>query len=146
MKLYHTTWRTSVRRIRAFGLRLAQTSNWTDGLGKRRGNGAIYAFTEKIDAIRWAHKMEWEFCRASGVRKTAIVTIDVDPEAWEQDLSDPLTRISHSGPWLRTWAPVAAKQILSVETVTPKMMSLLRHALQAYPVQAPQEETARRKA
>lgn len=122
MKLYHATWTKTIRRIRKRGLLCMQTSNWVDATRQRQGNGWIYAFTDKRDAVRWASKMEWDHYRATGTGKTVVLTLETYGPNWEPDQADPLTRVSYAGGWLRTCHHVPAPCIVAAETVTPAMV------------------------
>jgi len=124
--LYHTTWTRLVPRIRRQGLRLCQPSNWEsrDGKQKHYGGGAIFAFSDYEDAVRWAGKMEWDHIQKLGTGCISIVVFRRDGQ-WDSDFADTLTRAMYQGEWLKTFAPIPAAAIVSADAVTTKQIRAL---------------------
>lgn len=124
--VYHCTWTRHVSHILRDGLKPMQTSNWTKAqkpLGPRYGNGEVFAFTSKWDAIRWAAKMDWDASRPQrhGSGSVTILTV-ADEGQWELDEADPLTRLSYEGPWLKTMRYLPAEAITAAEILTMDMV------------------------
>ena len=104
MTVYHVTFTQHVRSIRATGLRLGQTH-------------AIFAFKSREDAIRWAAKKDWEFCKNIGSGHISILTLHT-----EADWAD----YQNHARWLRQFTPVKPDAIRHVEQFSGKLLAELR--------------------
>lgn len=121
--LYHVTFTASIPSIRSRGLVPFRTSNWIkSGDRSRYGDGSIYAFTHRYDAIRWAGRMDWEFHRATGTGKIAIITMESGLTRWVSDDADPLSQAGAHGSWLKCTQRVGPEQIRIVEIVTGELI------------------------
>jgi GNAT superfamily N-acetyltransferase/RNA:NAD 2'-phosphotransferase (TPT1/KptA family) len=110
--LYHVTLTKNVPKIMKQGLLRFQPSNWVTGNKQRYGEGEIYAFTDRYDALRWAAKMDWEFNTKTGSGKISIVRIKPGEEKWEVDNNDPLSQFGKHGDWLKSQRAIPASQII----------------------------------
>lgn len=124
MTTYHCTWTKLVPKILKQGLRCLQTSNWADGAGKRLGGGAVHAFANEFDAIRWAAKMDWDHNRNHGTGKVTILTIEHDG-LWDNDFNDTLTRAGYEGDWLKVFRGIPPSEITGSRTLTVDMVRAL---------------------
>lgn len=118
--LYHVTDTSNVTKIMKEGLKGLQTSNWMNGAGERYGNGEIYAFEDKRDALRWAARMDWEFNKKTGSGKISIIRFVRGKEMWEVDDNDPLSQFGSKGNWLKTREGISASQIIDASPFTVK--------------------------
>jgi RNA:NAD 2'-phosphotransferase (TPT1/KptA family)/8-oxo-dGTP pyrophosphatase MutT (NUDIX family) len=121
---YHVTFSNLVDRIRKQGIQPGQAANWKQrSNGKAYGRGEVNAFDHKNDAIRWAGRMDWEFHKKLGSGKISILAFSPGKATWESDEeSDPLTRVTYQGRWLKSETPVEPAQIRSATTLTPAMV------------------------
>jgi hypothetical protein len=126
--LYHVTHTELADKIKAEGLRTMQTSNWLQrGSKERYGEGQVFAFENRIDAIRWAARMDWEFNQATGSGSIAIVTFKPQGE-WLVDDADPMSQAMSLGDWFKSYAPQPPESIISVEPVTQDVVQELMKA------------------
>lgn len=124
--LYHVTYTKNIPKIRKFGLRPMQTSNWTvSATGARYGNGEIYVFEKFKDAIRWATKMDWNFNSKWGSGKISIVSIK-DTGEWELDSSSPFEQAGHEGKWLKKMRAIPPEDIVDTIVVTSDVIKQLQ--------------------
>jgi hypothetical protein len=127
MTLYHVTHTNKVAAIQAKGLLRFQTSNWAKASGERYGQGEVYAFDNLTDAVRWAGKMDWQFHKAMGSGKIAIVAFAPGEHEWEVDNADPLAQAMAKGRWLKSERPVPADLILGSVPVTSQPIRAVIH-------------------
>lgn len=132
-ELYHVTYTDRVAKIKSQGILPMQTTNWVrQGDGKRYGEGDVFAFTDLIDAIRWAGKMDWDFNKSMGTGKISIVKFAPNKSnKWKKDIADPLSQASSNGSWLKMPGKVEPSQIVSV---TPVTQDLIKSVTQGKPV------------
>lgn len=116
---YHATLTKNADQIKEKGLTKFNASNWVKAASKERyGDGAIFAFENELDALRWAGKMDWEFNKGFGTGKVSIVKLRVsDPEAWKVDDADPLGQAGSKGRWMKSQDAVKATDIISITPV-----------------------------
>lgn len=118
-ELYHVTYTKHINKIRKEGIKPMQTSNWKVASSKKRyGNGEVYAFESKKDAIRWASKMDWAFFKSMGSGNISIVKFANDDYEWQIDTNSPLEQAGATGKWLKRNESVKPEQILDIEPVT----------------------------
>lgn len=126
--LYHVTHTKLIPKIKKEGLKRFQASNWLQrGSKERYGEGEVFAFENRIDAIRWASKMDWDFNQATGSGKISIVTFKPEGE-WEVDDADPMAQAGAYGEWYKTFTPQPPENIVSVEPLTNKVVKELIQA------------------
>ena len=119
MILYHVTFAKHIDRIKRVGIKPHQPRLWKRaGDLSPYGDGSIYVFEDRHDAIRWAGKMDWEWHQATGTGKIAVLCIQSKPEGWVEDLSDPLSRAGSKGRWLKGYEAIHPEQIVGHELVT----------------------------
>lgn len=123
--LYHVTETKNVARIKQEGLTRFQPSNWATPLGKRYGEGEVYAFTTEYDALRWASRMDWEFNKKSGSGKISIVRFHKGKEKWDVDNNDPLSQNGRHGDWLKSESPIPSTQIIDAFVFGPNQIQRL---------------------
>ncbi len=130
---YHVTLTDRVPDIQKRGLAPMQSSNWSvSGTGERYGQGEVFAFENKFDAIRWASKMDWDLNQTMGSGNISIVTFRPNGEEWEIDTADPLSQASAEGRWLKRMSAVPPEDILNVEPLTQDMTrALVQHDREA---------------
>lgn len=127
---FHITLTKNVNKIKKEGIKMLQPTNWVTGLGQRYGDGAIFAMTNKIDAIRWAGKMDWEFNKEMGSGKISIVEFESNPNLWAIDKSDPIHQVGNIGKWIKSYDSVNPKQIKSIKTVnSDAIKSVIKESL-----------------
>jgi len=120
--VYHVTFAANLPTILTQGLLPFQPSNWVKtGDRSRYGDGEIFAFSERRDAIRWAAKMDWEFTRATGSGGICILEIDSD-QKWEIDTNDMLSQGGAFGVWLKTVSRVSPISIVKIERLTARLL------------------------
>jgi len=125
MTVYHCTWTRLVDRIYKQGLRTMQASNWKIASnGTRYGSGAIFAFTNKWDAIRWAAKMDWQFYGRHATGEVTILTLEHEGP-WITDDADPLTQAQCQGPWLKSYRGIPGAAITDADLLTQDMVKAL---------------------
>lgn len=133
VEYYHVTLTDRVPDIQKRGLAPMQPSNWAvSGTGERYGQGEIFAFENKFDAIRWASKMDWDLNQAMGSGNISIVTFRPNGEEWEVDTADPLSQAGAEGQWRKRMAAVPPEDIITVEPLTQDMTrALVQHDKEA---------------
>lgn len=120
--LYHVTFAHNLPSIRRIGLLPGLRPVWAKRDGTAYTVGSyVYVFESRIDAVRWAGKMGWEWYQDSASPKIAIVTID-DPYGWQEDGNDPLLRSASVGKWYRRNEAVKRSAIVKVERLTREMI------------------------
>lgn len=126
-QIYHVTHTKSVPSIMKKGVLPLQKSNWVRAGSKERyGEGEIFAFTNKTDALRWAAKMDWDFNKTIGSGKISILTI-ANGQDWDIDDADPLSQTTNKGKWLKSRKRIRPEQIIKAEPVTLEMTRSLIH-------------------
>jgi hypothetical protein len=121
--LYHCTLTKSVPNIRKKGILPMQRSNWVvSGTGERYGGGSIFAFDDYKDAVTWAMKWDWNISDDFGTGEISIVEFLADPKNWSEDNSDPLTRYSYRGKWLKSDRRVLPEDIQGTEVCTQSVI------------------------
>jgi hypothetical protein len=124
--IYHVTHTKNVPGIRKHGLRRLQTSNWAKSGDKGRyGQGEVYAFENKQDALRWAGKMDWEFNKKTGSGNISIVKLNRSGDRWVVDAADPINQVGAKGKWLKSEQAVGPGEILDAEVLTRDMLRAL---------------------
>ncbi len=119
--LYHVTKSSSVPSILKRGIAPLHPSNWVTGVGKRYGEGEIFAFEHIADAMRWASRMDWGLHQKLGTKKISIVEF-IDDGKWQVDKSDPISQIGRKGNWLKKFGSVKAENIVSSKPFTQAMV------------------------
>ena len=122
-ELYHVTHTSSVPKIIKKGIIPLQTSNWTRA-GERYGEGQVFAFSNFMDAMHWASKMDWDFNKKMGSGKISIITFK-DEKPWEVDESDPLSQLGKKSEWLKRHGSIAPENIIKIQPFTPAMAKIL---------------------
>jgi hypothetical protein len=118
VEYYHVTDVERVPAIQKEGLLPMQSSNWeVSGTGERYGEGQVFAFENKWDAIKWASRMDWGLHQASGSGNIFIVTFRPEGQ-WEVDDADPLSQLGAHGRWLKGYNAIPVENIISIEPVT----------------------------
>lgn len=121
--LYHVTLTKNMSKILAKGLTPMQTSNWIAAASKERyGEGEIYAFENRRDALRWATKMDWDFNGGMGTEKIALITFRNHGE-WEIDTASPWDYVGHEGQRFKQFTRVPPEDITAVELVGKKQVA-----------------------
>lgn len=125
--LYHVTHTRLISKIRKEGLIPMKTSNWVkQGDMSRYGEGEIYAFDNMTDAARWAAKMDWDFNQKMGSGDISIIKFKGgEREEWEEDESDPLSRSSAMGKWVKKFTRIMPEDIVGVIPFTEEMAKKL---------------------
>ncbi len=120
-ELYHVTFTKYIPIILKDGLLPLQKSNWVTQKSKKRyGNGEVYAFEKKSDAVRWAYKMDWGFFKEMGSGNVSIVRFDGSDQEWEVDEASPLEQAAAEGKWLKRESAVKPNKIIDYEQVKIK--------------------------
>ncbi len=102
-----------------------QTSNWIKaGDNERYGQGEIFAFTDKRDAIRWGARMDWEFYKNMGTGKVSIITMRQEGD-WDIDTADPLSQATNKGQWIKHTGRVKPENIVEIEPLTSEIIRTL---------------------
>lgn len=124
---YHVTQSTNVPKIQKKGILAFQPTNWVQAGNKERyGDGSIFAFDHKTDAIRWAAKWDWDLTKSMGSGKVSIISFHSDPTTWETDTADPLGQGGRSGTWLKSMQRIPPEQIIDSTPVTVDMIRSIR--------------------
>jgi len=126
--MYHVTSTANVDKIKQKGILPLQTSNWVKGGpdGERYGEGGIFAFEHKNDALRWAGKMDWDFNKTFGSGNISIIEFVSDENPWDTDVADPIGQAGATGKWLKRQRHVPATQIKAANPVTVEMIRSAR--------------------
>lgn len=125
--LYHCTLTKYVPKILKKGILLMQRSNWVvSGTGERYGGGYIFAFDNYKDAVTWAMKWDWNLNDNFGTGQISIVEFLANPEDWSEDDSDPLTRYSYRGKWLKSNKRVPPEDITNTVVCTESVIQAAR--------------------
>ena len=131
MRVFHVTETRLLNRIRVQGLRLLQPTNWVNGKGERLGGGALFAFEERADALRWAARMDWGMHCETGTGKISVLTLETDV-AWDTDFADTLSQMGSAGRWLKAFQPIPPAAIVATEAFTAahgrELAERLRHS------------------
>jgi hypothetical protein len=120
-RLYHVTLTKYLPAIRREGLAPMKTSNWRKGgaSGARYGQGEVYAFEDKHDALRWAANWDWSISQTWGSGGLAIVEIENAFDDWELDVADPLQQMQSGGRWLKRASAIGPEHIVRADVFTP---------------------------
>jgi len=117
--LYHVTKTVNVPKIQKKGILAFQPTNWIQAGNKERyGDGSIFAFDHRSDAIRWAAKWDWDLTKSMGSGAVSIIEFQSDPSTWQTDTADPLGQGGKSGNWLKSMQSIKPTQITGVTPVT----------------------------
>jgi hypothetical protein len=94
---YHVTFNDRLPKIRKEGLRTGRNRIWNTGFGDKYGDTkTVYLFTQQAAAVRWAHKMEWEFKKPATILLLKNIPHDIEEDpSLEQQLA------GQSGVWKR---------------------------------------------
>jgi hypothetical protein len=123
--IYHVTHTARIPKIQRNGLLPMQKSNWVRaGNNERYGEGEIFAFTSKVDAIRWGARMDWEFNKNMGTGKISIITLRQEGE-WAIDDADPLSQATNKGQWIKHVGKVGPENIVEIEPLTSEKIRTL---------------------
>jgi hypothetical protein len=123
--IYHVTHTSRIPKIKKAGLLPMQTSNWVKSGNKERyGEGEVFAFTDKRDAIRWGARMDWEFNKGMGTGKISIITLRQEGD-WEDDVADPLSQAGNAGKWIKHMGPVLPENLVEIEPLTSEKIKTL---------------------
>jgi len=122
-----------VGRIRARGLLTFQPSHWAKASGERYGEGQVFAFENKLDAQRWALRMDWMLHQATGSGKISIIEFFASPTPphrarWDVDKSDPISQAMSKGRWFKSYSGVRPSQIIGVTKVGMKVIKAVMAA------------------
>jgi hypothetical protein len=80
-------------------------------------------FIDRIDALRWAGRMDWALHTGTGTGKIAIVEFNaVEGFDWQIDHNDPLSQAGSNGDWLKSERPVTATQIVTTYPVSTELL------------------------
>jgi hypothetical protein len=60
-QFFHVTFRTRTPKILQQGVVSGKRRNWNNAFGNKLGEKKVYVFSDFTMAVRWAHKMEYEF-------------------------------------------------------------------------------------
>ena len=60
---YHVTFKTRLAAIKKQGLIVGKKRNWENTFGGKLGQSKLYFFVDLTGAVRWAHKMNYDFKR-----------------------------------------------------------------------------------
>lgn len=122
--LLHVTEMKNAKSIKAKGILPLQTSNWVQAGSKQRyGNGEIFAFVKRDDAVRWAAKMDWEKNKKTGSGKIGIAVFKTNKAGWVRDTADPISQAGRAGDWLKSRSAVPGK---SVRAMVPVSLAMVR--------------------
>tara|TARA_Y100000310_G_scaffold309350_1_gene353342 strand:- start:11 stop:640 length:630 start_codon:yes stop_codon:yes gene_type:complete len=114
--LYHVTLSKSIPSIKKQGIGMMRTSNWARGEGgDRYGEGEIYSFEKKQDALNWAAKWDWELNNTFGSGGVSVIKHRAGDVPWEVDESDPLSQLMSKGKWFKRKHSVPKEDILDTE-------------------------------
>ena len=119
--MFHVTLASSVPGIRKEGIVPLKPSNWVkSGTGERYGDGQIFTFTNKADAVRWAGKMDFDLHGAMGTGKVFVLDLYGEDglENWQVDSADPLGQAGNRGKWMKRNAGVRPENIIRGYPVT----------------------------
>ena len=112
--MYHITFKTRLQKIKKEGITLGHRRNWSTPLGIKLGDkNRIYFISRFDEAIRWAHRMEWE-------TKKEIVIIEINtPKVIEQD--------NNTGAIIGIWLKTPNKILVNdIKKVIPLTLELIR--------------------
>lgn len=124
--MFHVTTTVNAQRILSTGIQPGHEPQWLQaGNMKRYGKkGLVYAFQRRLDAYRWAGKMDWDKHGGMGTGGISIVKFR-SPDGWKRDKADPLTQSSYVGPWLKRKEGVSANDVVGMQRYTPRMVKRL---------------------
>jgi hypothetical protein len=116
--LYHVTRTSSIPSIEKEGIGMFRPTNWVKGEegGDRYGEGEIYSFEDRQDALNWATKWDWELNNAFGTGDVSIIKHKTGEIPWEVDDADPLSQLGKKGGWLKRKHSVPVEDLLDIES------------------------------
>jgi len=122
-RLYHVTLTKHLPAIRREGLVPMKTSNWRKGgsTGARYGQGEVFAFEKRLDALRWAANWDWSLEQTWGSGKIAIIELRNAFDDWELDTADPLQQAQAVGRWLKRRGAIGPEYIVSMNVFDSKL-------------------------
>lgn len=126
--MFHVTTTENAQRILSTGIQPGKPGQWFHaGSGKKYVKGKeIFAFQRRIDAYRWAAKMEWDKFQSPNMGHGRISIVKFrSPDGWKQDKADPLTQSGYQGPWLKRKEAVPASDVVGMKRLTPRMIKRL---------------------
>jgi hypothetical protein len=110
--LYHVTHKANLFFIKKNGITNQKKPANTGAAGQdiRDDPNAIYAFNDKIEAYRWAFKMNWNMDPSQ-----EVVVIEFKSDAkWEKDTHWQAQTAMKKGSWIRSRGSVSPKEIKKV--------------------------------
>ena len=123
-KFYHVTFAARLPKIMQDGLVSGKRRVWKDSFGTNQGSRtSVYLFSSPIMAIRWAHKMEYEFGR-----KASILVVNNPPGNIKPD--NHIEAQMNGKTWFTTDAPIPPS---CISKVVPLTNDLCRKAVAAWP-------------
>ena len=121
--MYHVTLTENLPSIEKDGLKPFQPTNWVKaGDGTQYGNGAVFAFEKKRDAISWAMNWDWANNNEWGSGDISIIEFMGDPSVWEDDPTEDVSKSMSKGRWLRKMAVVSPDRFNKILPFTMDMV------------------------
>jgi hypothetical protein len=115
--LYHVTTLSNALKILNDGIQPNKPQMWRRLYAGKFPKGYIYAFTDLLDSIRWAFKLDWELNepnrldpRLHPMKPIVIISFQCDYKDWIPDHHHEKT--GYRGDWLKTMATVYPADIL----------------------------------
>jgi len=121
--LLHVTEMKNAKSIKAKGIVPFHPSHWIKAGNKERyGDGSIFAFEKRADAVKWAAHMDWEKNKAMGSGKIGIAAFKTNKAGWVRDTNDPLSQSGRAGDWLKSHRAVPGKSVRAVVPLSAEMV------------------------
>jgi len=123
--LYHATLTKNVKNIKKMGLVPFQPTLWVDAYGRRQGQGQVFVFEQKLDAIGWAGHIGWEFFKKTATDDGKVSVLSIRSprgDQWEVDTADPALQLSSTGLLLKRYETVPPSRITAVKKIYLKDM------------------------
>lgn len=116
-KFYHIVAKNETKSIkRRKGIYPKVKSTYVNAFGlDLRNRGAVYAFTDYSDAVRWAAKYEFDL-----KKPTVLITYEDSKEAYQKDMNFEMQLGFASSVYKLGW--IDESQFVNVEDVTPEMI------------------------
>jgi hypothetical protein len=122
---YHATFSSRVSSIRRQGLVLGKRKVWSSAFApKGLGLNAIYLFSDPAMAVRWAHKMQFDFDRPA-----SILVVENPPGDIVAD--DHIEAQMNGRTWFHTDQPIPPE---CITRVVPLTLALTRAVVAGKPV------------
>jgi hypothetical protein len=121
---YHATFSSRVPTILKQGLVLGKRRTWGRASGGRQGLRAIYLFSDPVMAVRWAHKMQFDFDRPA-----SILVIENPPGDITAD--DHVEAQMNGRTWFHTNEPIPPE---CIARVVPLTLDLTRAVVAGEPI------------